>query len=96
MLKIKRKTLFIFGIIIVMILAITISSYGATSQTSENPDNIYLSDITYINDKSFAQSGHSILLDKNQENDFITLKINGKVMRSKEYVLGQHQKSFMI
>ena len=80
MLKVKRKTLFIFGIIIVMILAITISSYGATSQTSENPDNIYLSDITYINDKSFAQSGHSILLDKNQENDFITLKINGKVM----------------
>ena len=78
MLKVKRKTLFIFGIIIVMILAITISSYGATSQTSENPDNIYLSDITYINDKSFAQSGHSILLDKNQENDFITLKINGK------------------
>lgn len=78
MLKIKRKTLFILGIAIIIILVTAISSYATTSQTKVDADNIYLSDITYLNDKSFAQSGHSIILDKNQESDFITLKINGK------------------
>ena len=73
----ERRALFIFGIVIVMILALKNSSYGAISQTTENPDYVYLSNISYLNDKSFSQSDYSILLDKNQNSDFITLNING-------------------
>ena len=80
MLKVKRKTLFILGIAIVMILLTVTSSYAVTSQTTENPDHVYLSNISYLNEKSFAQSGYSILLDKNQDSDFITLNVNGKKM----------------
>ena len=50
MLKIKRKTLFILGIAIIIILVTAISSYATTSQTKVDADNIYLSDITYLND----------------------------------------------
>ena len=75
----KAKMLFVLGIVIVMILAYTTISYGATSKTIENPDYVYLSDISYLTDKSFAQSGYSILLDENKESDFITLNVNGKV-----------------
>ena len=78
--KVRRKTLFILGIVIVMILATTTSIYATTSQTTKNPDLVYLSDISYLNDKSFAQSGYSILLDKNQNSDVITLNVNGKAM----------------
>ena len=63
-----------------MILAATITSTATTSQTTANPNYIYLSDISYLTDKSFAQSGYSILLDKNKDSDFITLNVNGKVM----------------
>lgn len=49
-----------------------------TSQTTINSDYVYLSDISYLNDKSFAQNGYSILLDKNKDSDFIKLNINGK------------------
>ena len=80
MLKERNKTLFILGIAIVMILAVTNSSYATTSLTAEDPNHVYLSDISYINDKSFAQSGYSILLDKNQDRNFIKLNINGKSM----------------
>ena len=80
MLKVKRKTLFILGIAIVMILVAVTSSYAVTSQTTENPDYVYLSNISYLNEKSFAQSGYSILLDKNKDGDFITLNVNGKKM----------------
>lgn len=80
MLKAKRKVLLILGIVIVMIFAATTISNAATSQTTANPNYIYLSDISYLTDKSFAQSGYSILLDKNKDSDFITLNVNGKVM----------------
>ena len=80
MLKVKRKTLFILGIAIVMILVATTTSYAATSQTTENPDYVYLSNISYLNEKSFAQSGYSIKKKKNQNSDFITLNVNGKKM----------------
>ena len=80
MLKVKRKTLFILGIAIVMILLAVTSSYAVTSQTTENPDHVYLSNISYLNEKSFVQSAYSILLDKNQDSDFITLNVNGKKM----------------
>ena len=80
MLKVKRKTLFILGMAIVMILLTVTSSYAAISRTTENPDHVYLSNISYLSEKSFAQSGYSILLDKNQDSDFITLNVNGKKM----------------
>lgn len=54
MLKTRIKMLFMLGISIVIILAITTSSYTVASQTKENLDYVYLSDISYINDKSFA------------------------------------------
>ena len=73
MLKAKRKVLLILGIVIVMIFAVTTISNAATSQTTANPNYIYLSDISYLTDKSFAQSGYSILLDENKDSNFITL-----------------------
>ena len=83
--KLRRKALFIFGIIIVMILLAITSSYATTSHTTENPDYVYLSNISYLNEKSFAQSGYSILIDKNQDDNFITLNIDGK---SKQFLKG--------
>ena len=80
MLKAKIKILFILGIVIVMILAATTISNAATSQKAENPNYVYLSDISYLTDKSFAQSGYSILLDENKDSNFITLNVNGKAM----------------
>ena len=59
-----------------MILAMTTISKGATSQATGNSDYVYLSDISYVKDKSFAPSGQSILLDRNKDNNIITLKIN--------------------
>lgn len=59
-----------------MILAVTTITYGATSQTTESSDYVYLSDISYIKDKSFAANGHTIHLDKNDSNNLITLKVN--------------------
>ena len=79
MLKVGRKTLFILGVAVLIILATTTSSFATASQTTENTEVVYLSDISYLSDKSFAQSGYSILLDKNQNSDFITLNVNGKV-----------------
>ena len=78
--KLKRKILFILGIGLVMTFVVATSSYTITSYTTENPEYVYLSDISYLNDKSFAQSGYSILLDKNQNSDVITLNVNGKAM----------------
>lgn len=78
--KLKRKILFILGIALVMTFVVATSSYTITSYTTENPEYVYLSDISYLNDKSFAQSGYSILLDKNQNSDVITLNVNGKAM----------------
>ena len=63
-----------------MTFVVATSSYTITSYTTENPEYVYLSDISYLNDKSFAQSGYSILLDKNQNSDVITLNVNGKAM----------------
>lgn len=75
--KIKRKVLFMLGMIAILILAGTTITYGAISKESEmTKDYIYLSDIPYVQDKSFAASGHSILLDKNEDSDLLTLKVN--------------------
>ena len=79
MLKASLKMLFVLGSIIAMILTTTTYSYAIILQETENSDYIYLSDISYLNDKSFAQSGYSILLDKNKDSNFITLNVDGKV-----------------
>ena len=76
MMQVKNKILFTLGMVIIIILATTTISKGATSKTTENSDYIYLSDISYIKDKSFASSGQSILLDKNKDNNLINLKMN--------------------
>ena len=61
-----------------MMVAFATTTYGTTSPTLKTSDHVYLSDISYVQDKSFASSGNSILLDKNQSSDLITLNINGK------------------
>ncbi len=61
-----------------MMVAFVTTTYGTTSPTLKTSDHVYLSDISYVQDKSFASSGNSILLDKNQSSDLITLNINGK------------------
>ena len=76
--KLRNRVLFILGIIIAIILATSTTSKGAETETAQNSDYVYLSDISYVKDKSFAPSGESILLDKNKANDLITLKVNDK------------------
>lgn len=61
-----------------MMVAFVTTTYGTTSPTLKTSDHVYLSDISYVQDKSFASSGNSILLDKNQSSDLITLNINEK------------------
>lgn len=85
MTKVKNKVLFILGIIIIMTLTSITISYGATPKENNDSEYVYLSDIAYIKDKSFAPSGESILLDKNKANDLITLKVNDK---SKPFIKG--------
>lgn len=75
MIKVKRM-LFILGLAIIM-FCISNVSYGK-EQTNKNADYIYLSDITYNSEKSFAASGHSIKIDENDSNDIIRLKVNDK------------------
>ena len=75
MIEVRRKILFILGIIIIIIFANTTVTYGATPQETENSDYVYLSDISYIKDKSFAANGYSIHLNQNDSNDLITLKV---------------------
>ena len=72
-----RKILLILGIIIMMIFVAKTNSYAITSNKTEEKEYVYLSDIPYVKDKSFAGDGKSIRLDKNDVNDFITLKVNG-------------------
>ncbi len=74
--KIRNKIIWILGIVITIILMNANSSKAVESNTTESPDYVYLSDIAYVKDKSFAPSGESILLDKNKANDLITLKVN--------------------
>ena len=73
----NRIFIIIFMIIIVSFSASTTSN-GAEREknVTEDSEYIYLSDISYIKDKSFAPSGESILLDRNKANDLITLKVN--------------------
>ena len=96
MTNVKNKVLFILGIIIIMTLASVTISYGSTPKENNDSEYVYLSDIAYIKDKSFAPSGESILLDKNKANDLITLKVNDK---SKPFIKGicawLHQKLCM-
>ncbi len=77
--KLKNRVLFVLGIITIAILIATTNSKAAeaSTQTTENSDYVYLSDISYIKDKSFAPKGQAILLDRNKDNNLITLKVNG-------------------
>ena len=55
------------------------NSISADSITDMIDSNyVYLSDISYDEDKSFVAGGHSIHLDQNENNEMITLKINDK------------------
>ena len=78
MANVKNKLLFILGIIIIMVLMASNTSKAAEidTQANECSDYAYLSDISYVKDKSFAPSGQAILLDRNKDNNLITLKIN--------------------
>lgn len=62
-----------------------INAYNELRTISENNftnrEFVYLSDIPYITDKSFAVSGHSIHLDENDNKGLITLKVNDKSMQ---------------
>ena len=74
MIEVKKRVLFILGLAI-MLCCLSNISYGA-GQTNENSDFIYLSDIKYDSEKSFAANGHNIKLDKNDSNDVIRLKVD--------------------
>ena len=70
-----RKVLLI---VLLIFLGITIYKVDIVKANSENDleesDYIYLSDISYVADKSFAASGHDIYLDQNDSSDLISLK----------------------
>ena len=72
---IVRKVLLI---VLLIFLGITIYKVDIVKANSENDleksDYVYLSDISYVADKSFAVSGHDIYLDQNDSSDLISLK----------------------
>lgn len=79
--KLKNKFIIILGFIAIITLIFTTNSKAVetdieTTATTENSDYVYLSDISYVKDKSFAPSGQAILLDRNKDNNLITLKVN--------------------
>ena len=59
-----------------------INHYKAQNTNAINENDktkqIYISDIPYNTEKSFAVNGHTIHLDENDSNDLITLKVNDK------------------
>jgi len=73
--KIKEK----LGLIIISIIAIIsvniTTVYATTIEASEDSKSsanyIYLSDIPYVEEKSYAASEHVIRLDKNDSNNLI-------------------------
>ena len=83
----KKILIFIIIILISTILSIYSNKVLATeneentTEIIENEEYIYLSDISYLEDKSFAATDHSICLDQNDSNDLITLKVNGTSTR---------------
>ena len=71
--KMKKK---IFIFIIINILFILLCLYNNTVFATENNECVYLSDISYVQDKSFASPNHTIHLDENDSKNIITLKVN--------------------
>ena len=77
----KKKMLLISIVMLITIVLFNIYNNKvfateSTTPTTENKDYIYLSDVPYIKDKSFAANNHSIRLDKNEDDNMITLKVN--------------------
>lgn len=58
---------------------------AAQKEQSADKSYTYLSDISYMKDKSFAAGSHSIHVDENDSNQMITLKVNNK---NKSYIKG--------
>lgn len=83
----KKISIFILIILIVVVIILHNNETLATENASNSlQDNyIYLSDISYIENKSFAEGNKSIHLDENQDNSIITLKVNDK---SKSFIKG--------
>ena len=75
--KVIAKTSIILVIFIVMILINMNNIYAQTSKDSTEKEYVYLSDISYVEEKSFAGDGKSILLDKNVDSKLIKLNISG-------------------
>ena len=72
-----KKKILIFLIIILTSIAFNIYNNKVfATEKIESKDYVYLSDISYIKDKSFSVNNHSICLDKNDSNELITLNIN--------------------
>ena len=60
----------IFSFVVIALTFIAFNLYNNEIFAIDNIENetyIYLSDISYIEDKSFAQGNHTIHLDKNEE-----------------------------
>ena len=81
-----NKKIFIFIVIALIFIAFNIYNNKIFAiDNMENEDYIYLSDISYIKDKSFAQGNHSIKLDQNEDNGMITLNVDNA---SKQFIKG--------
>lgn len=70
-----KKKILISSIILLML--IIYHNIVFARENSKDTDYIYLSDISYVESKSFAANSHSIHLDQNEDNGTLTLKING-------------------
>lgn len=82
----KYGCLLKIGIVLSILIAIFLvlqkelpgNSFVVLAADEQNQDYCYLSDISYIKEKSSVASEHSIKLDQNDSNDLIRLKIDGK------------------
>ncbi len=81
-----NKKIFSFVVIALTFIAFNLCNNEIFAiDNIENENYIYLSDVSYIEDKSFAQGNHTIHLDKNEDNGMITLNVDNS---SKSFIKG--------
>ena len=75
------KKLWFFIYVMVALFLCNAKVYATENLADGNTANeskfVYLSDVSYDQNKSFAGAGKGIHLDENQDNQMITLKVNG-------------------
>ena len=64
---------------LIALMLFPMTAYAANDVEYDTRERIYLSDISYIEDRSFVENGHSICFDQDASSKYISLRYNGEV-----------------